>query len=328
MWGLRALRASASVLSPKGARARLTVLIFHRVLPEADPLRPEEPCAATFRWQMEVVARLFNVLPLSEAVFRLNEGTLPSRAATITFDDGYADNHTLALPVLNAFGFPATFFIATGFLNGGRMFNDTVIEAIRTIPDGPVDLRSLDLGIPEVSGAADRLALIPAVLSRVKYAQPGEREALLRGVTAQCADKLPNGLMMTGDQVRALVRAGMEVGAHTVDHPVLTRIALTEARREILDSRRDLEALTNREVRLFAYPNGQREHDYNASHSELLHELGFDGAVTTNPGVAAHGANPHALPRFTPWDRTPARFGARLIRNLMSTEPPRVEEGA
>ncbi|WP_163360867.1 polysaccharide deacetylase family protein, partial [Escherichia coli] len=73
----------------------------------------------------------FNVLPLDEAAQRLKDGSLPARAAALSFDDGYADNHDIALPLLQKHGLPCSFFIATGFLDGGRMWNDTLIESIR-----------------------------------------------------------------------------------------------------------------------------------------------------------------------------------------------------
>ena len=125
------LKALFHLMSPGGARARLSVLIFHRVLPEPDPLFPDEMHARRFDVLCGWLTSWFKVLPLDEAVARLKAGTLPARAVCITFDDGYADNHHVALPILRRHGLVATFFIATGFLDGGRMWNDTVIEAIR-----------------------------------------------------------------------------------------------------------------------------------------------------------------------------------------------------
>jgi peptidoglycan/xylan/chitin deacetylase (PgdA/CDA1 family) len=72
-------------------------------------------------------------------------GALPERAAAITFDDGYADNFTRALPLLREQGLPATFFVATGFLDGGRMWNDTISEAIRRCNEDVVDLSAIGL---------------------------------------------------------------------------------------------------------------------------------------------------------------------------------------
>ena len=75
------------------------------------------------------VRRHFNVIPLIQAVERLQSGVLPARALAITFDDGYANNEQIAAPILKKLGLPATFFIATAYLDGGRMFNDSIVAA-------------------------------------------------------------------------------------------------------------------------------------------------------------------------------------------------------
>ena len=90
------LKIPLALMSPAGPRARLSVLIFHRVLPAADPLLPELPTAAEFEATMRWVREWFQVLPLGEAAGRLFDGSLPARAMAITFDDGYADNEQLA----------------------------------------------------------------------------------------------------------------------------------------------------------------------------------------------------------------------------------------
>src|SRR4051812_1100444 len=109
---------------------RISILIYHRINQEPDPLVSGGVCAHEFSWHMGVLSRWFKVLPLMEAVARLRNGTLPVRTACVTFDDGYADNVSIALPILLRHGVPATFFLATAFINGGRMWNDTVIETV------------------------------------------------------------------------------------------------------------------------------------------------------------------------------------------------------
>ncbi|MDP1007558.1 polysaccharide deacetylase family protein, partial [Klebsiella pneumoniae] len=85
-----------------------------------DPLFPDEIDAARFDAILGWLRSWFNVLPLDEAAQRLKDGSLPARAAALSFDDGYADNHDIALPLLQKHGLPCSFFIATGFLDGGR----------------------------------------------------------------------------------------------------------------------------------------------------------------------------------------------------------------
>lgn len=313
------LRPTASLASPAGKSARLSILIYHRVLEEPDPLRPDEVDAAVFRWQMALLARHFNVLPLSAAVERLRQGRLPARAACVTFDDGYADNARVALPILTELGVPATFFIASGYLNGGRMWNDTVIEALRRLPCGDHDLPGL--GMRRLGSAPERGAVVEPLLARLKYLPFEEREAQARALAALAPSPLPDDLMMNSEQVRSLQAAGMEIGAHTVGHPILARMEPAAARRQIGEDKECLEALLNRRVTLFAYPNGRPSRDYGPEHVAMVRKLGFEAAVSTVWGAATITSDRWQLPRFRPWDATPPRFAARLVWNCRYTGP-------
>jgi peptidoglycan/xylan/chitin deacetylase (PgdA/CDA1 family) len=317
-----ALRLAFSALSPAGGGARLQILIFHRVVPELDPLFPDEVDRRSFDALCGWVARWHRVLPLDEAVERLARGDLPARALSITFDDGYADNHDVALPVLKAHGLPATFFIATGYLDGGRMWNDTVVEAVRRCEHASLDLTRI--GLEGVAGlvlddVGARRRAIDRILGAAKYLPMSARQGVVDAIAERAGVALPNDLMMTSGQVRALAAAGMQVGAHTVSHPILARLGDDEARREIADGKAKLEALLGAPVTLFAYPNGRPGRDYIARDVELVRRLGFKAAVTTSPGAArAPAGGLFQLPRFTPWDKRPAAFGTRLLRNLFS----------
>jgi peptidoglycan/xylan/chitin deacetylase (PgdA/CDA1 family) len=310
-----------SALSPGGQRGRLTTLIFHRVLPRPDPLMPGEPDAARFDEICGWLAHWLNVLPLDEAVRRLQSGSLPPRAAAITFDDGYADNYDVALPILLRHRLPATFFVATGFLDGGRMWNDTVIEAVRGCTSAHLDLLDLpDLGVPglPLGNVDERRAAIRHLLMRTKYLVPNKRQALVDAIAERAGAALPRNLMMPATQVTALHRAGMQVGAHTVWHPILARLGEAAARTEVLAGKAALEDLVGEPIRLFAYPNGKPGHDYDAAARGIVVAAGFDAAVTTAPGVATAATDLWQLPRFTPWDRGRLPFALRLARNLKS----------
>ncbi len=309
-----------SALSPAGPNARLSVLIFHRVLPAPDPLFPDEPDAARFDMICGWLARWFKVLPLDTAVKSLRAGTLPARAAAITFDDGYADNHDVAMPILRRHGLGATFFVATGFLDGGRMWNDTVIESLRRTPHQSLDLTRLalpDVGQVCLDGLGTRRDAIALLIKAVKHLPPERRAALVAMVEEVAGVPLPTDLMMSSVQVKALRDAGMQIGAHTVNHPILARLERANARREMAESKEVLEAMLGERINLFAYPNGRPGQDYTQESVSLAQELGFEAAFSTAWGAARPGCDPFQLPRFTPWDRNAGRFGARLMSNLL-----------
>lgn len=316
-----AFRHALGRIAPAGARSRLSILIFHRVLPEPDPLQPGEPDAIEFERQLRWIKAWFNVLPLSDAVQRLRGGSLPDRPLAITFDDGYADNYDIALPVLERVGLPATFFIATSFLDGGRMFNDSVIESVRQYGGSRLDLSALGMGIHVTDSIEARRQAIRLLLPRVKYLEPPRRLEVVQQIADAAGADLPDDLMMTSEQVAALVRRGMEVGGHTASHPILASLSLRDARREIEDGRRALERIVERRVTLFAYPNGQPNLDYTRATVELARELDFEAAVTTSYGAARAGADLFQLPRFTPWSRQAWRYAAQMWRNMTAIQP-------
>jgi peptidoglycan/xylan/chitin deacetylase (PgdA/CDA1 family) len=298
----------------------LSILIYHRVVAEPDPLLPDEVCVSDFDWHLSALARWFRVIPLSEAVARLRSGTLPARAACVTFDDGYADNVSAALPLLRKHGIPATFFVATGFLDGGRMWNDTVIEIVRRASESTLDASPVGLGRLDLATLDQRRRSLDKLLGALKYLPIEERQRRADELGASTVRELPSRLMMTTDDVAYLHKNGMEIGAHTVHHPILAKLDLANARNEIRQSKARLEAITGSTVSLFAYPNGKPGLDYRREHVEIVKQTGFVAAVSTARGVARAGTDPHQLPRFTPWDRTPGKFLLRLAQNALSTK--------
>jgi peptidoglycan/xylan/chitin deacetylase (PgdA/CDA1 family) len=294
------------------ARDGLRILTYHRVLEAEDELRPGEITLAAFDVHCSVLARWFNVLPLGEAWRRTLAGTLPPRAVAITFDDGYADNVELALPALQRHGLTATFFIATGYLDGGRMWNDSIIESARHAP-ASLDLSDLGVGVVEFKGNGARGAAVDKLIKAWKHLPPEEREARVNVLVERIGAAPPDDLMMRSDQVCTLATSGMSIGAHTVTHPILRKIGDADAAEEMRASRATLEALTGAPVELFAYPNGRLGDDYELRHAALARDQGFLLAVATDPGVAGRDSDPFRLPRFGPWAEAAWRFGARLL---------------
>jgi peptidoglycan/xylan/chitin deacetylase (PgdA/CDA1 family) len=307
--------------APAGERGRLSVLIYHRVLAEPDPLHPGEPSAIEFDTMMRWVKKTFEVIPLEEGIAGLKTRRLPERALCITFDDGYANNASIAAPILARLGLHATFFIATGYLDGGRMFNDTIIETVRAAGGPELDLRGIGLGRYAVSSVEDRLRTISELIEAVRCRPVPERTELTERAAEQVGAKLPVNLMMTSAQVAGLARAGFALGAHTVNHPILSRLPADSARREIVDGKRRVEDLAGSRVTLFAYPNGRPGRDYVAATVELVKTAGFDGAASTSGGAAYVGSDPFQVPRFTPWDRNSLGFAARMWSNLARSRP-------
>ena len=305
--------------------ADLSILIYHRVLARRDPLFPGEVDRVLFERQLRLLKRFYTPLPLPQALLRLQDGSLPPRAACITFDDGYADNAEHALPLLQRHGLHATFFIATGYLNGGQMWNDRVIGAVRHAAGPVLDLRELELGSLPLASLAQRRAAIEHVLGKLKYLPFEQRQRLAADVQrrAGATSQRHEHAMLTLPQLQRLQAAGMGIGAHTVSHPILAALSDRAARNDIANGKRELEQLLQAPVTLFAYPNGKAGRDYGPAHVDIVKSLGFAGAVATDWGVArpGPGLDLFQLPRFTPWDRARLAFLWRLRQNRGRTPP-------
>lgn len=299
--------------------AELSILIYHRVLARPDPLFPGEVDRALFERQLRLLKRFYTVLPLPAALQRLQDGSLPPRAACITFDDGYADNAEHALPLLQQYGLHATFFIATGYLNGGQMWNDRVIDAVREAPGATLDLRDLGLDCLPLASLAQRRAAIEHVLGKLKYLPFEQRQRLAVDIRRRAGGAMRTmaPAMLTTFQLQRLHAAGMGIGAHTVSHPILAALSDRAARNDIANGKRELEQLLQAPVTLFAYPNGKAGRDYGPAHVAIVKSLGFTAALATDWGVARPGTglDLFQLPRFTPWDKGRLAFLWRLRQN-------------
>jgi hypothetical protein len=193
------------------------------------------------------------------------------------------------------------------------MWNDTLIESVRRAP-ADLDLEALGLGRHEMKDADDRVRVARQLLTTLKYVAPSERQKKAEEVAERVGQPLPADLMMSEVEVRELADMGMEVGAHSVTHPILANVDEATARNEIVESRISLEAIIDGPVTSFAYPNGRPERDYAAAHARMVREAGYAVAVSTAWGCAHSRSDLFQLPRLSPWDRTAGRYALRLLR--------------
>lgn len=295
--------------------------MFHRVLDRPDPLQPDTPYASIVAMQFQALADHFTVLPLEEAIPRLREGTLPPAAACITFDDGYRDNFDVAWPILKKFRLPATIFVATGFLDGGTMFNDAIAESVRRLETGTHDFSNFGVKETAISDIASRRQLIHSLTQAIKYLEPDRRQQLCDDLQGRLSSPLPTDLMMSSDQVRLLSQNGITIGGHTVHHPILAKVDNATAQQEIIANRDAIRDITDKIPRTFAYPNGKPNRDYTLDHARMVESAGYELAVSTAVAVATPGANRFQLPRFVANERNVAQMVARMWRMRRYRQP-------
>jgi peptidoglycan/xylan/chitin deacetylase (PgdA/CDA1 family) len=294
--------------------SRVLILSYHRVTPDfrataRDALPSLLVSTDTLRRQLEHAGRRNDLVSLADARRILAEPASRGRndVVAVTLDDGYGDVAEHALPVLAAMKVPATVFVPTGYIGTSRRLPHDRLHASLSelhrrgipfehagLPDG---LQALLTGSAQRGPAAtlDRLiALLPhdqlVALAAALEARLGRSER----------DLPPSTRLMTWEEVRALDAAGLDVGGHTVNHAVLSNLALSDARRELAGCRDEIAARLGRVPRHFAYPNGY----YTPSVQRAVAEAGFEAAVTIEDEENRHGGAPYGLKRKVLWENT------------------------
>lgn len=309
------------------SKDKLSVFLFHKMPQQYDPLVPADVNMARFEQLLDHTFSKLHVLPLEEAIGLLQAGTLPRRAACITFDDGYPDWLAGAAPALRRRNLHATFFITSGQFDGVPLWQERILAAVRRLP-GP----ALDLGIPflpaqAVSSVDDRRRQVQRLEQELKYLTLYRREQILKQLEAEAGIQAADVPVMSEAQLRDLHSQGFGIGAHTALHPILDYCNADEVEREIGGARERLQAIVGGAVNGFAYPNGRPYADFSRLHVDAVKRAGYRYAVTTHWGVAGASTSPFQIPRFTPWADHDWHVTYQLVRNLM-TKPMQVPEVA
>lgn len=318
----RVLARSMAGVSFLGHARRLTVLQFHRVPADGSVGESGELHFSAFRQLIDIAQTSMSVVSLPEALKQLKGGTLPRRAVAFSFDDGYVEWNDHVAPLLQSRGLPATFFVTTGPLAGGRLWHERIEDAVNALPARGVRLPGLLSHITAIPDLAFRRHLIEAVQAEFKYLPLAERERAIAEIESQSVAERPAVRRFTADHVRDLHERGFTIGAHSVEHPILTRVDEERARFEIETSKRELEGILDAPVTLFAYPNGRPRLDYGAEHVEIVRSCGFDAAFMTGGGAADAGTDSFQIPRFSCWSYSPFRTPVHIARNARRAAVP------
>ncbi len=304
------------------------ILVYHRVAASTVDPWALGVSPSHFAQQLDVLKTIAHPIALRDLVKAKSDSDLPARPVCITFDDGYADNLHAAKPALEAARVPGTVFVSTGYLNvPDNLWWDELAKLILDPATRQERLR-LDLqgyehlydfsGEASTAGEAD-----PHTRWRAWEPIPGPRQAayfelyhllvklsdeereqaleqLRQGATPyedhqqhRCLTERELGELASGDMV--------EIGAHTLSHPVLAHLPLEQQQQEIGGSKRRLEALTGKGVSTFAYPYGKKIH-YSGDTIKTVRANGFECACSNFGGLVTRSSNRFTLPRFQPMD--------------------------
>ncbi len=267
-------------------RRRILVLTYHRFSRSSEPGRTS---AAAFASHLDCLAAHYNVLPLSTVARAVREHQrLPPSTAAITIDDGFADFYEVAYPILRQRRMPATVFAVTDFVDGKQwIWTDRLRFLLGRVRADRIALNVLGSRIvTELTDDASRRQLASRINTLLKR-QPDEvKDEQIQLVAAQCAVTMPAAPPAdygpcTWEQLREMESSGIEVGSHTVTHPILTRVPSDRLRLELEGSRRRLEEMLGHPVAVFCYPNGS----YDRAVRDAVERAGYRLAVTSDSGL-------------------------------------------
>jgi peptidoglycan/xylan/chitin deacetylase (PgdA/CDA1 family) len=302
------------------------ILLYHRVATlDTDPqLLAVTP--QNFAAHLDILREFATPMSLADLVRATRAGTAPRNAVAITFDDGYADNLEFASPLLHAREIPATVFVATAGSQSACEFFwddlDRIFLQPGKLPEElhlQIDNKTIDLALHEdahyspaaavrdkhwnVTLGEDTTArhrVYRSLCAALHNATIDERNRALHELhewSARPTTPRPSHRMMTPAQLRELTRSGLiDIGGHTVHHPLLSRESSDTQIREIQDCKTTLQFILDREVTSFSYPFGGRR-DYTPDTIAAVQQAGFLHACSNFPGRLLPGQDLHQLPR-------------------------------
>lgn len=290
------------------------VLLYHRVLPEFDPLTIDAVTTAEFESHIRLIARYFRPITLDQLVEEIERNELKPGAICITFDDGYQDNYAWAFPILRKYQVPATIFLTSDVIGSREMlWHDSIMYAMRHTGQARFNFPPASILDCELSHTTARFSCAIALLEWFKRQKPPARQEYLASLLKSCQVTLPDQRhMLNWDEIKEMANSGITFGGHTRSHTILALLDENAAAEEIYGCKMTIERQLKRTIKTFAYPNG-KANDFTRGNIEILKSAGFRAAVTTSKGVNTADHDVYALRRSLPWDRQPSHFLARLL---------------
>ena len=272
---------------------QLTVLGYHRIKPDHDwhtAFEPDVygPTAAVFRGQMEWLKRYAHVVSEGDVINHLDgKCALPPNAVLVTFDDGYVDNYTLALPILKQLGMPAVFFVPTGLIDKRELgWWDVVAFMLQRSGRQFVAIRGRYFNL---RSPAERLTAISFVQRLIKLTPYEQTKAIIDELSVVTGVERPSAEsqsaeLMTWEQLKDAANHGVTTASHCVTHRVLATLSAEEQARELFDSRRVLAERLGMQVRTVAYPVGGTQH-FTPETEKLAAAAGYEAAFSFESGI-------------------------------------------
>lgn len=281
--------------------SQIAILMYHRVSPNNNDMFLQSLTPESFEKQIQHFQSEFTIIDLEELVkSRISSCSLPKKVAVITFDDGYKDNYTYAYPILQKYDAPATIFIATGYINTGKLFWWDIIGYL---------CKHTHVGELKLNGVcncsmkteSDRMNAKFQITQKLRRLSESQKWPIIKGLLEASEVILPHNLgkdlILSWSEIERMAEGGITFGAHTVNHSILTKEPLEVAKKEIVQSKKEIEDMLGREVSTFSYPDGC----FNNEIIDIVRKSGFTCAAAVSPlRLVGKKDNPYCLHRIIP----------------------------
>lgn len=291
----------------------LSVLYYHHVFATKNLYHPDDLSVNEFEGQINFLNNHFNVLPMKDAIRLLKQGKLPPKALVISFDDGYKDNYTNAVPILDKFSCSATFFISTEGVDKGYLWNDIIEQCIKQTDQTIISAEIIGKAI-NIETNAEKISAYIKLINHLKFKANKERSTFIEQLKCQLDVFDFQTTMMNPSQIRSLHNNNFEIGAHTHSHTILSTESDEDCYKELEKNKNKLQNIINQPINYLAFPNGLFQRDFNEKHCTLAKKTGFKSAFSTNDGGALSSTNTYAIPRFMPYRKQLTLFALSIAK--------------
>ena len=281
------------IVRSKITNSQTIILNYHRIGPMTDKWINNPLHQKIFGEQMKYLSENYEIISLNDLSEMIIRGNIPKKAVVITFDDGYKDNYEFAFPVLKKYNIPATIFLATGPIEQRKIFWwDKVNYALYHTDVESIDL--MDIGTYQLISDEDKIKSGFDIVEKLKRIRNDKKESIIKDLIdlthVNIPDKLGKQHILSWNEIKKMDKNGIDFGAHTVNHPILTNVTLDEAKWEINSSKNFIEEILERKINSFAYPNGKND-DFNTNILSLVKNSGFNCSVSFLPGLVKNSAD-------------------------------------
>ena len=271
---------------------------------------------------MQHISKYYSVLSLEQILSRIKDDTgLPKNCLAVTFDDGFADNYTFAYPILKKYNLLATIFLTVDCIETQTsLWFDQILSAFKATGKKRL-VCPITETVFDVDSMEKKLHAAHIMLEQLKKQENAQRKksihAVLKELCISSTETQSASNLLTWPRIEEMSRHNVTFGSHTMTHPILANLPVSELDWELATSQQVVEHKIGKAVRFFAYPNGKAQGFYETI-AQAVKQAGYKAPVTTVPEINTPATDPFAWGRYKPWQNQVEQFSLALLMHGVS----------